>query len=196
MSYILGALKKADQERRRSSETRLADWDQDEWDDPTPKDYTIRWLIGIVLVGLALVLSIFGFVAFRVLETVPQNSAMSIEQNRPVTQLPESEAEVSSYPDNDVQAGLPMEKLEEGIAQSGMSGQDMGEEESSGSAEALPDFSGHLYFPGNPGLSRVFANASSYTEGELIDGYRIEQIGEQAVLLSKDGEQVRINLRN
>ncbi|MEQ8953183.1 MAG: hypothetical protein RL120_03550 [Gammaproteobacteria bacterium] len=78
MSYILGALKKADQERRRESDVKLADWDQDAWNDPTPADNSSRWLIGLATAGLVVVLVVFGFVAFRVLESVPQSQPLAL----------------------------------------------------------------------------------------------------------------------
>ncbi|MEQ8953182.1 MAG: hypothetical protein RL120_03545 [Gammaproteobacteria bacterium] len=43
-------------------------------------------------------------------------------------------------------------------------------------------------------MSRVFASSSSYREGELINGYRVEQILEEELVLSKDGEELRIAL--
>jgi len=60
----------------------------------------------------------------------------------------------------------------------------------------MPNFSGHLYFPGNSRLSRVFANSSTYREGETISGYRIEQILEDELVLSDGEQEIRINMRN
>lgn len=193
MSYILGALKKADRERRRASEVKIADWDQDAWEDPTPVDHTARWLIGSVVAGLVVVSSVFGFVAYQVLEAVPQDSSISVEGNtlamRDLEDVPVSERSTVI----DQQETFMEEPVEESADQVELQRQGQEPPVTDG---ALPEFSGHLYFPGNPGMSRVFANSSSYKEGEIVNGYRIEQIGEQMLMLSKDGEQVRINLRN
>lgn len=188
MSYILGALKKADRERRRESEVRIADWDQDAWNDPTPADNTSRWLIGLAAAGLILVLAISGFVAFRVLETVPQSQPLAaVEDASPDTSPDFSAADIAANEEQQLPVSAVDQRVEEGSFERAA---DVPKPES----EGLPEFSGHLYFPGNPAMSRVFANSSSYREGELIDGYRVEQILEEELVVSKDGEEIRIGL--
>lgn len=197
MSYILGALKKADQERRRASEVKISDWDQDAWDDPTPADNTARWLIGSVVVGLILVVLVFSFVAFRVLEAVPPRYSVDTADETSSDGVPE---EVLSTESAAVQnTELSLQGVTDAAVPENTLRQEQLQEANSDQpekAESLPEFSGHLYFPGNPGLSRVFANSASYTEGDTVNGYRIDQIGEEILVLSRDGEQVRVNLRN
>lgn len=189
MSYILGALKKADRERRRETEVKVADWDQDAWSDPTPADNTSRWLIGLATTGLILVLAVFGFVAFRVLESVPQS--------QPHTAAEDASPNISpDFPAADVATNeeqqLPVSAVDQRVEEGSFEG--AADEASESVSEALPEFSGHLYFPGNPAMSRIFAGSSSYREGELINGYRVEQILEEQLVLSKDGEEIRIGL--
>jgi len=158
MSYILGALKKADQERRRESEVKIADWDQDSWNDPTPSDYTSRWLVGLATAGLIFVLVVFGFVALRVLETVPKSQPTSVVESSPssmTTDLPEPYSMAASEQEQISEAA---EKL---VVQTEVqknryaeAANVVGEQPDSA---GLPEFSGHLYFPGNPGMSLVLS---------------------------------------
>ena len=209
MSYILGALKKADQERRRESDVRIADWDQDSWDDPTSTDNTSRWLIGLVVFVLVLVLSVFGFIAFRVLEAVAPDRTVVAETSEPMAAGESPTGGVAQNPaDATLAATNRIEQQEANASEAEMaqpspaSSSGLGSGSSSVRSEPpvdqsfMPDFSGHLYFPGNSGLSRVFANSSSYREGDTINGYRVEQILEDELVLSNGEQEIRINMRN
>ncbi|MEQ9210241.1 MAG: hypothetical protein RLN96_10435, partial [Pseudomonadales bacterium] len=145
MSYILGALKKADQERRRESDVKLADWDQDAWNDPTPADNSSRWLIGLATAGLVVVLVVFGFVAFRVLESVPQSQPLALVEDassKIASDLPHA-AVVAN--EQQPASAVNQRELEEPF-------EDASDVATEPESEDLPEFSGHLYFPGNPGM--------------------------------------------
>ena len=209
MSYILGALKKADQERRRESDVKISDWDQDFWNDPTPADNTSRWLIGLVGFGMVLVLIVFGFVAFRVLEAVPpaapvaavESEAIEGGQTEARAGVDEMPTGSKPYPSEATIASATLGQQEvnnqQGEMEKAFSIQDVSSDQDElDNQSVMPNFSGHLYFPGNSRLSRVFANSSTYREGETISGYRIEQILEDELVLSDGEQEIRINMRN
>jgi hypothetical protein len=208
MSYILGALKKADQERRRENDVKISDWDQDSWDDPTPADNTSHWLLGLVGFGLVMVLAVFGFVAFQVLETVPTAQPVAAVESEAIESEPVAvrgavrvEAATMPLESDQYPADAPVASANRIEQQAGMEKTHLDQSPDPGQADLadqpnMPDFSGHLYFPGNSGLSRVFANSSSYREGDTINGYRVEQILEDELVLSKGEQEIRINMRN
>jgi len=47
----------------------------------------------------------------------------------------------------------------------------------------LPKFSGHMYFPANKTLSRVFSEGGSYKEGQQLGRFLVESIEELNVVL-------------
>ena len=182
MSYILGALKKAEKDRRRERSLDLNDWDQENWDNPAAKTKENHLLLWFVMIILLLLILIIGWLAYQVMG---QGSGANLAQDS----QPQYQAQLQSSP---VTSQPPSTQVRESqntqIVQTVQSA-------SVAVSQELPEFTGHIYFAGNSHLSRVFAGSITYREGDLVSGYRIEQILESELVLSRAGEETRIELK-
>ena len=168
MSYILGALSKAEKDRKRDRALDLQDWDQQAWEPPEcaePSKNRLLWLICLILL---LVLVLFVWLAYQIILSpstqIPQSESPAVQQLIPSAAKPTSTT--MQLPQN-AQADVP-------------------------APQTLPAFSGSIYFPNKPSLSRVFSGAKSLRERDMINGYRIEEIAEQQVLLSLGAQRFTV----
>lgn len=204
MSYILGALKKAEKERKRDRSLNLEDWDQEEWNKPKEPSITNNLMLYLVLAMLMFVLIIFSWLAYRILITPNQAtySDASTEQagsaqidTREVEQKEriESDQIIDASSDEVVPVYVDSPSDTQATSVTENSRQSASPQKSSSSAE-LPEFSGHIYFPNNARLSRVFSGSNAYREDEMVGGYRVEEIREGEVLLSLGGKEFVVEL--
>lgn len=229
MSYILGALKKAEKDRKRDQALDLDSWDQDDWSRPGETHPDNNIILYAVLSTLMLVLILFAWLAYELL-IMPQQAVVPSSQvtvNRggqaPVTMdvidaRTEEVVPVYVEPESTevpLQAAEPVKEVEKPYATSivvktGQADQTAAPVISRSKAPqearkipatstkrpALPTFSGHIYFPNNHRLSRVFSGPNSYREGDEVEGYLIERIGEGVAVLSFAGKEYRVKLAN
>lgn len=190
MSYILGALKKAEKDRRRERSLDLNDWDQESWDNPAAKSQDNHLLLWIMMVTLLLLVLMIGWLAFKVMgdqHTPSVQTSSSAIYEAPVRQaLP-----APSTPQRQTEDFNERPRAQ--VNQPTAASQDL-EVVASTPTESLPDFTGHIFFAGNSQLSRVFSGSVSYREGDTVSGYLIEDILEEELVLSRQGEEVRVDL--
>lgn len=195
MSYILGALKKAEKERRRDRGLDLNDWDQDSWNQAGQSGSQNSLLLWMVSATLLVVLVIFAWLAYRIIGASPQTTSTQapvIESASPVVEViskeidQESKESIRVEPTEIVPVIIEVNEaaLEPGNADYGAQADEA----------VLPEFSGHIYFPGNSSLSRVFSGADSYREGDLISAYRVKEILEREVILENQGREFTVKL--
>lgn len=137
MSYILGALKKAENERKPEKELDFNNWDQKDWVRPSQPKTQNNQILYVLLSALLLVLIIFSFLAYRILikpapvaadNPVPtaairevhtsKPAAMGIEDARVEQAVPvyispyQQQAQPASVPKEPPKTSAPMVKLD------------------------------------------------------------------------------------
>ena len=205
MSYILGALKKAEKERKSDKPLDFDNWDKQEWSTPSESSagsYLLVYVSGAVLV---LMLALLCWLAYKVVikpalvnmpeanhrldETGQQAvSAGLIDVSEEAIQPVHIEPEDSPAPASPIvrQPARAIRQPEPAqIAQP-----------EPASRSVFPRFSGHIYFANNKSLSRVFSGADTYREGQQVGGYLIERIETRGVWVSLEGEEFFIRLEN
>ena len=190
MSYILGALKKAERERKRDQPLQLEDWEQSHWPPPeSSSGNRVWWISGLILlslIGLILLWMQLSTNASRLSVTEQTESQVDVSETADAPTITPLMSVSTPLP-------LPLEKLpKEPQLQAVLVPSET--ENLTVEVEEPPRFSGHLFFPDNSELNRVFSNGSSYRQGEIIDGYRIELIEEDEVLLTRGVENTRVRL--
>ena len=186
MSYILGALKKAEKERKSDKPLDFDNWDKQEWTTPSESNsgsYLLVYVSGAVLV---LMLVLLCWLAYKVVIKpepvyVPEanhQAAETTQQVAPAKVIDVSEEEVQSV--SEASQPEPVQSVQP----------------EPGSRPALPSFSGHIYFSNNKSLSRVFSGADAYREGQEVGGYLVERIENRGFWVSFDGEEFFIRLEN
>jgi len=217
MSYILGALKKAEKDRKHDKAVNLENWDQEDWSRPKEFGSDSNTMLFAILSVLMLVLILFSWLVYKVLimpnQTVLSPTVSEIEQVDPVRMEvidASSDDVIPVYvePENTeiplktsplIQRAPVKEASKPKVVSNSAKPIETTKRETNQPSVVrpeLPKFSGHIYFPNNDRLSRVFSGPNSYREGDEVEGYLVERIGEGVVVLSFAGKEFRIKLAN
>lgn len=199
MSYILGALKRAEKERAGDKPVSLNEWNRDDWDQLESEKGGSKLLLWLVSFTLISVLIIFAVLAYKIMSAAPEQvaSTESEWQTGSADRFGTDRREIDSGGQN---AGSKPEIDAVQLNQAEVvpvfvdltKAVDVPSEIQS--RPEFPEFSGHMYFPNSAQLSRVFSGASSYRQGETIEGYLIAEIEEAEVVLSFEGVDYRVEL--
>jgi len=208
MSYILGALKKAEKDRKHDKTVNLENWDQEDWSRPKEFGSDSNTMLFVIL---------FSWLVYKVLimpnQTVLSPTVSEIEQVDPVRMEvidASSDDVIPVYvePENTeiplktsplIQRALVKEASKPKVVSNSAKPIEPTKRETNQPSVVrpeLPKFSGHIYFPNNDRLSRVFSGPNSYREGDEVEGYLVERIGEGGVVLSFAGKEFRMKLAN
>ena len=211
MSYILGALKKAEKERKRDQAPGFDHWNREEWAKPGGSGPGGKLVLYATLLALMLALIIFAWLAYKILILPNRTTSPApeeVDRTEPARMgsvNPRSEEVVPVYADTElpVVVGRPGRTPGKVSVKEAPQGEPratnrIASPKSTGinRSYAPPTFSGHIYFSNQNHLSRVFSGSESYREGDEVDGYLIERIGETQVLLSRGGKNVSVELVN
>lgn len=170
MSYILGALRKADQERKRSSDINLDDWDNDDWNSRDDTQGLNTWL-KILLSVIACILVAIFILLWVLLNGAPGSALAGAE---PVVVLEEPSARPEDAREGGAQADAvslttqiqePAPQVEE---RQGFTEQASTTQQVEPTMPSLPEISGHLYFRDDVSLNRIFSKAGSYRVGDSV----------------------------
>lgn len=193
MSYILGALKKAESDRARDRGVQLDTWNQDEWDEPKPRIQNKGLMISVVIVIFLLVL-VVAMLAFQLVFTNIKSTTTAETQR--IQSISADQNDLASAAEIDSTERVDSNSVEavyiaaqDSVKRQGSSfGSPVDSLMDDKQVDAAPPtFSGHMYFPSNRTLSRVFSDSGSHREGELIGRYKVERIEESRVFLSLNG---------
>lgn len=199
MSYILGALRKAEQERKGESETDFDDWNSDDWNTQEKKQGSGQWLWIVLVVVVALLVAILVSL-WLLLEQKTNDPELVISEaenysidkqiedlaNPEAQQTPQavSQVVISQNPDAQITPKSPINQVE--IDRSAVPA-DIGEPD-------LPEITGHLFFPTDESLNKVFLDGGSYKVGDTVSpGLVIVEItNSEAVFEWKRQRQYRV----
>jgi len=182
MSYILRALKKAERDRRRDRPANLDTWNQEDWNPPdsAPRPPLKGW--ALLATGLVALLLTLGWLGYQLGTPSPPPASEQTETptlNRPTkttTPTPNTPPDANAPTTPNTPLNTPPTATANPT-------------ESATDPAPLPRFTGHMYFAENPALNRVFANGKSYRQGDQLAGYRIESIGKNEVILTRQGKK-------
>lgn len=160
MSYILNALKKAEQDRLRDDPKELEDFASARW-DPYQQQASTHRINYILAAGLLLALVFGGLAYLGVFSSSPQ---VVIDNSPVISQAPPIQSTVEEQPVAQVEpVVLSMPQLA---------------------------ITGHMYFEQGSSSNRLFANDQSYREGDLlVGGWVLVSIGLEGVEVSS-GQRV------
>ena len=205
MSYILGALKKAEKERKSDKPLDFDNWDKQEWSTPSESSagsYLLVYVSGAVLV---LMLALLCWLAYKVVIKpepvyVPEanhQAAETTQQVAPAKVIDVSEEEVQTvYTEPEDNLAPASSVVSQPVREASQPEPVQSVQPEPASRPALPSFSGHIYFSNNKSLSRVFSGADAYREGQEVGGYLVERIENRGFWVSFDGEEFFIRLEN
>ena len=160
MSYILNALKKAEQDRLRDDPKELEDFASARW-DPYQQQSSTNRLNYILAIGLLLALALGGLAYLGVFSP---SSQVVIDNSPVISQAPAEKSYVEEK---------PVAELEPAVV----------------SMPQLA-ISGHMYFEQGSSSNRLFANDQSYREGDrLVGGWVLTSIGLEGIEVSS-GQRV------
>ena len=197
MSYILGALRKAEKERKGDIAQQQSDveWDARTWDsEETNPAVGIPWLkfALITVVCLFLVVSCFLWVWNKggqfFLASSSQFSEKQLESIQTHSEIAQGEV------------GSPVTVIED-VSEEVGKGRDLGlngreAKPTVSDAPHLPQITGHLYVPTNQSLSRIFSDAGSFRVGHVFEnGLVLESISESQATFGWRGRAYQIELR-
>ncbi len=185
MSYILGALKKAERERKREREDgeyAEVDWNSNAWDSPNVKSNQNIWF------RYALVAAVLLFLAVLYLLWVLANN------NSPNSVVAIDSAAVNKIPEKQFQA--PVEISDNVIVpiDHSVTAQVSAEAPVSAGSPNLPNITGHLYVSDDESLSRIFSDKGFYRVGHVFeDGLVLESISQSQATFEWEGESYQIS---
>lgn len=182
MSYILSALRRAEQDRKRSKERADQAWDQEDWAAPAPAKTSNRFvgLLGAMVLLLLLLLAAIIFWVFRT-ETadMPVVSGSSLV----AVQEPFAEEKAPASIDRSTPQNEPV--VRPSLA------------DTADAAVSLPVVTGHLYVASNESLSRLFGEQGTYRVGHrFTNGLVLISISEKRAVFEKDGNRHEMPLHN
>lgn len=196
MSYILGALSKAEKERKRDSGEELSDWDSKEWNAIEPSSGVGAGLKIVALLVVALLAAIF--VLLWVL--IGNLSSESVDSNpaSPIQTVEQAALEVNpAIPNGAIDPKFrELEMAPELVDDLEMTPNEIATE-SRALAPDIPVITGHLYVPTNESLSRIFAESGSFRVGHLFeDGLKLVSISEDQAIFEWGDQSYEIPLGN
>lgn len=189
MSYILSALRKAEKERKGGSQADADQWDAADWNSPATSSRT-TWVFKLTVAVATLLLAAVVILLWLLMH--PLSESTDIESDIP------SNDQVETIQLNTPVAGPVQLEIEEvpdspspELLQLSVSVEDfVGDPE-------LPTITGHLYFPANESLSRLFGETGSYREGHVFqNGLTLKSISQTQAVFEYKGQMYELYLDN
>jgi hypothetical protein len=161
MSYILNALKKAEQDRLRDDPKDLEDFASARWDPYEQKSSSSKTAIVLTSISLV-VLSMAVVIYLGGLKPLTLKKQIVLDNHQQALEVAEQVPTVTQQVTEEDRFALP----------------------------AL-EISGHMFFSEGSESNRLFANDQSFKEGELIEnGWRLKAIGSDGIEMVKQERSV------
>lgn len=194
MSYILGALRKADKERKGDSAQQHAeaDWDAKVWDAGESTPARTSSLKILLIATACLFLLILWLLWIWVLGRDDESALIG------ASQVSKEQLESSQTYSENVQDGAlsPVAVNESDVSEESKRELDFnGYETRPATSEApqLPQITGHLYVQANRSLSRIFSDSGSFRIGHVFeDGLVLESISESRATFGWRGQAYHV----
>lgn len=190
MSYILGALRKAERERKGDdADQPEVDWDARTWDSGDARSASgNRWLKAFLILTAGLLLAAI----FLLWMLVNSEQPKSFEENSFSNGQAESAA-------GDSELAIDSIGSTEQADSSGFSGDSYRTPEStevirSTDRPSFPEITGHLYVPANESLSRIFSDTGAFRVGHVFeDGLVLEAVSDRQATFRWQGEAYQVS---
>ena len=210
MSYILSALRKADQDSKRREDPAGEHFDEAAWQAPTHELSTpvvSKWVIAVVGILIAIVVLLVWLLLSvnRPLSQRAEPSESSVAEARSpearvepaIVTNPEirSDREAPTVTYSEHQTAAPVRAQAEPVSAAPTRITPIGTPPRSDGPVKLPEISGHLYFVKEPGRSRLFGSGRTYRLGhEFENGLRLTSITKSLAVFEKNGQRYELIL--
>ena len=197
MSYILGALSKADKERKGGASEDPKGWDNKAWDALEGKsglNLGAKIAAGLVILLLAAIFLLLWILMGNLSSDSPESY---IDDSKPNSEQIEASRFSVSQDTDQKNVEIDTAPMQINSASEFEVSADIQQDEVASSAPNIPIITGHLHFPTNESLSKIFTASGAFRIGYVFeDGLKLVAISKKKAVFDWQGESYEVSLGN